>query len=426
MPPVERHLAKSAHYREKDYERYVAEAPKGITRTDFERDRARILHSAALRRLGAKTQVLGPSQDDFVRTRLTHSLEVAQVGRGIGAQLGCDPDIVDAASLAHDLGHPPFGHNGEKALAEVAAEIGGFEGNAQTFRVVTRLETKVLSRAGEPAGLNLTRATLDAISKYPWPQNQGPTAKSARKYGVYQDDLEVFTWMREDAPPGRRCLEAQIMDLSDDIGYCVHDFEDAVVTGCCDIGVLAQSAELDKIIESTVSWYGEAVSADHLVAAAKRLLETPFWFDDYDGSYRGRALLKDLTSQLIGRFCDNTVRATRAMYGTGPLGRYDADLVIPAEVHSEILILKGIAAHYVMEPRELEPVFLRQRTVIKDLAAALFESGPNKLEEPLAEQWRAADTDVGRLRAVVDQIASLTDVSAHRWHGQLCGIFSEL
>ena len=183
-----------------DAERRYGEQPKESHRTEFERDRARILHSAGLRRLGTKTQVLGPATDDFVRTRLTHTLEVAQIGRGLAQELGCEPDIVDAACLAHDLGHPPFGHNGEKALDEAAKEIGGFEGNAQTFRLVTRLETKVLGPNGEHGGLNLTRATLDALTKYPWKKGLGPDPKKSDvKYGCYPDDAPIFDWMRQDA-----------------------------------------------------------------------------------------------------------------------------------------------------------------------------------------------------------------------------------
>ena len=210
-------------YSSADRDRYVSETQKSSVRTDFERDRARVLHSSALRRLGEKTQVLGPTSDDFVRTRLTHSLEVAQVGRELGKELGANPDVVDAACLSHDLGHPPFGHNGERALNELAAEIGGFEGNAQTLRIVARLEPKVIAEEG-PAGLNLTRATLDAICKYPWAKGEGPNReKSLRKYSVYDDDRPTFEWMREGVTPGARCLEAQIMDLSDDIAYSVHD-----------------------------------------------------------------------------------------------------------------------------------------------------------------------------------------------------------
>src|SRR5271155_5707447 len=190
-------------YGEHDTARFVPEPAKAAptsTRTPFQRDRARVLHSAALRRLAGKTQVVGVGEDDFPRTRLTHSLECAQIGREIGQALGADPDLVDTACLAHDLGHPPFGHNGETALAAFADGCGGFEGNAQSLRLLTRLEAKVPG-----AGLNLTRATLDATLKYPWPR-RGPGSK----YGVYADDAEVFSWIRQGTPDGRPCLEAQV------------------------------------------------------------------------------------------------------------------------------------------------------------------------------------------------------------------------
>lgn len=413
---------------DEDCQRWVQEAPKSAQRSDFERDRARVLHSAAFRRLGAKTQVMGPSSDDNIRTRLTHSLEVAQVGREIGKALGADPDVVDTACLSHDLGHPPFGHNGERALDALATECGGFEGNAQTFRLVTRLEPKVVAPDGSPAGLNLTRASLDAVCKYPWTRGQGPDReKSKTKFSVYPDDEAAFTWMRSatavPATAGARCLEAQIMDLADDIGYSVHDVEDAVMTRRFSPADLRSDEHFERILASTAHWYGPE-DEDVMEQARQDLVNHRFWIDSFDGSYRDRAALKDMTSQLIGQFCSAAVQATRAHAGQAPLSRYDTDLIVPAAVRAQILLLKGIAVHYVMAPREHDPVYLEQRVMLGDLVDMLVEAGPAQLEEPFAQAWREADTDAQRLRAVIDQVASLTDTSAAQWHSRLCGLLS--
>ncbi|WP_258723658.1 deoxyguanosinetriphosphate triphosphohydrolase [Cellulomonas sp. NS3] len=409
-------------YTEVDRARWVTEAPKSRARTPFERDRARLVHSSALRRLGAKTQVLGPASDDFVRTRLTHTLEVAQVGREIGKALGCDPDVVDTACLAHDLGHPPFGHNGERALAELARGIGGFEGNAQTLRLLTRLEPKVVGPDGTAVGLNLTRASLDASVKYPWAFGEGPLLSDGRpthKFGVYQDDLPVFAWLRADAPEGRKCLEAQVMDLADDISYSVHDVEDAVVGGRLDLAVLTDDDERARVLQAVDAWYGDAIGPDELAAAMDRLNEADLWAHGFDGSRGALAHLKDATSQLIGRFAGAAHAATRARYGPGPLTRYAADLVVPVETQAEILVLKGLAVAYVMAPRELEPLYHRQREILVDLVRVLSDRAPLALEPPFAADWAAAADDAARLRVVIDQVASLTDVSAAEVHARL-------
>ncbi len=406
-------------YGEDDRERRWPEPEKSKQRTPFERDRARILHSSALRRLGAKTQVLGPASDDFVRTRLTHTLEVAQVGRELGKALGCDPDVVDAACLAHDLGHPPFGHNGERALADLTESIGGFEGNAQTLRLLVRLEPKAIDhRTGRAVGLNLTRASLDASVKYPWRRGLGP-AGSGHKFGVYEDDLADFAWLRADAPTDVRCMEAQVMDLADDISYSVHDVEDAVVGGRLELEVLDDAEARDRVVAQVRSWYGSAIEEAELYAAMERLPEVEAWVRGFDGSRRALAALKDMTSQLIGRFAGAAIDATRAEHGDGPLTRYAAGLVVPPGTLAEILVLKGLAVTYVMAPREAEPLFRRQRELVADLVRVLSDRAPVALEPPFADDWRAAADDSARLRVVVDQVASLTDVSAADWHARL-------
>ncbi|MEA5454640.1 deoxyguanosinetriphosphate triphosphohydrolase [Sinomonas sp. JGH33] len=421
-------MTKGSHYTAEDSRRWVAEPPKKGYRSDFERDRARVLHSSALRRLGAKTQVVAPDTDDFVRTRLTHSLEVAQVGRELGRVLGCDPDVVDAACLSHDLGHPPFGHNGESALNEIAHRIGGFEGNAQTLRLLTRLEPKVLDAEGRPAGLNLTRASLDAACKYPWTAPDAPLVHGQRtsKFGAYEDDLAIFEWIREGAPAGRSCLEAQIMDLSDDIAYSVHDVEDAIVAGKFQLRWMANPDHRARVVGYTQQWYLPHSDPEGIDAALARLEATPVWVLEADGSRKSMAALKNMTSQLIGRFCDSALGLTRAAFGDAPLTRYAAQVVVPEETVMEIAVMKGLATTFVMTTDHRQPIYERQREVLHALVTALSATGDRHLEPMFAADWRAAEDEAARLRVVIDQVASLTDSSALAWYERLVGSLPSL
>jgi dGTPase len=410
-------------YTDHDAARLLPEGPKSAAlpgarserRTPFSRDRARVLHSAALRRLSGKTQVVGPGEGSEVtgvpRTRLTHSLEVAQIGRGIGEELGCDPDVVDTAGLAHDIGHPPFGHNGERALNELSGSCGGFEGNAQTLRILTRLEPKTLR------GLNLTRACLDASTKYPWARTAGVT-----KFGVYADDLEVFAWLREGAPERRRCLEAQVMDWSDDVAYSVHDVEDGVLAHRISLSALADPQERAVIAELAAKHFSdEPVSA--LESAAAELLRLPVIAElaraDYDGSLGAQVALKRLTSELVGRFASAAVGATREVYGDGALSRYAADLVVPPRVAAEVALLKAVAVRYVMSDPVRLAMQASQRELIAELVDALSVRAPEALDPAFRPAWEAATDDSGKLRVVVDQVALLTDAQATAWHGAL-------
>ncbi|MET4061552.1 dGTPase [Arthrobacter sp. UYP6] len=413
----------TAGYTDVDLARWVTEPAKNTNRTQFGRDRARVLHSSALRRLGAKTQVVAPDTDDFVRTRLTHSLEVAQVGRELGNALGCDPDVVDAACLSHDLGHPPFGHNGETALNDIAHAIGGFEGNAQTLRLLTRLEPKIITPDGSPAGLNLTRASLDAACKYPWRIADAPLVNGHRttKFGVYEDDLPVFTWLRDGAPAGRSCLEAQVMDLADDISYSVHDVEDAIVAGHVQLKWLDNPDQRARVIGYTQQWYLPGTDGAAIEEALKRLESDQVWVRESDGSRKSMAALKDMTSQLIGRFCNSALEATRIIYGTDPLTRYNAEMVVPEETQLEIAVMKGLATTFVMTTDQRQPLYERQREILTALVAQLAATGDRHLEPMFAADWREAADDGARLRVVVDQVASLTDGSALALHERLVG-----
>ncbi|MGN9781725.1 deoxyguanosinetriphosphate triphosphohydrolase [Nonomuraea sp. ZG12] len=401
-------------YDEHDQERWVPEPPGNPERSAFERDRARVLHSAALRRLAAKTQVVGPGESPgggqhIPRTRLTHSLECAQVGREMGATLGVDPDLVETACLAHDLGHPPFGHNGEVALNALSASCGGFEGNAQSLRLLTRLEAKVLTGDGRSAGLNLTRAALDASIKYPW------TCDRSAKFGVYDDDLPVFAWIRDGAPDGRVSFEAQIMDWADDVAYSVHDLEDALHSGHVTPEALRSPAERAQVCRIARTWYAPDADPVELEEVFAKLVADPLWPRRFDATLADLAGLKALTSGLIGRFCRAAQTATLDAYGP----RHRVDLLVPNETLLECALLKGVTAHYVMTTEDHHAKQARQRDLITELASLITLGAPGTLEPAFRPDFLGASGDAARVRVVIDQIASLTDTSAVAWHQRL-------
>ncbi|MEJ7650500.1 MAG: deoxyguanosinetriphosphate triphosphohydrolase [Nakamurella sp.] len=385
-------------------------------RTPFARDRARVLHSGSLRRLAGKTQVVAPDEDDVPRTRLTHSLEVAQIARGIGSQLGCDADVVDLAGLAHDIGHPPFGHNGEDALDRIGAAVGGFEANAQNLRLLARLEPKVLTASGESAGLNLCRASLDAVIKYPW-----STPDTRGKFGCYAEDRDVLEWVRPDQG-SRLCLEAQVMDWADDVAYSVHDVEDGIIAGRIDLARLRSPEERQVVAVAARRGYSGESEAD-LADVLGELLQRPEIVPavGYRPGVRGAVALKSTTSELTGRLVTGAVAATRAEYGDAPLTRYAADLVVSPQLRAEVAMLKAIAVHYVMDDPARRALQDRQQQILQALVVALTERGSEAMDAQHGPRFDAAADDAGRLRAVLDQVASLTDSQAHRWHERLTG-----
>ena len=399
-------------YSDFDRARFLDEPAKRGGRTEFARDRARIIHSFALRRLAAKTQVAVPWATDFPRTRLSHSLECAQVGRELGAALGADPDLMEGACLAHDIGHPPFGHNGEEALNQIASSCGGFEGNAQSIRLLIRLEAKTVLPDGKSIGLNLTRASLDAATKYPWSR-----VGNARKFGVYEDDLEIFNWYRSGVESGKTSMEAQIMDWSDDVAYSVHDLEDSLVSGQIKLDQL--SSDLPKLFKVAQEMYLADITESEMQSALAALQKLSCWPRYYDGTHRSLARLKDLASQLIGRFAQAAEVATQEKYGDGDLTRYNANLVVPRAQRVEVALLKSMAGHYVINASDSQIRYGEQQRLLTELVEAILESAPNTLESFFLQDWQNAQTDQARLRVVIDQVASLTDPGAVALHKRL-------
>jgi dGTPase len=409
---VIRQASEHSGYSSADRARFLDEPAKRPGRTEFARDRARIIHSFALRRLAAKTQVAVPWATDFPRTRLSHSLECAQVGRELGAALGADPDLMEGACLAHDIGHPPFGHNGEEVLNQLAQTCGGFEGNAQSIRLLIRLEAKTVLPDGKSIGLNLTRASLDAATKYPWSR-----VENAKKFGVYEDDLEIFNWYRQGAKSGQVSMEAQIMDWSDDVAYSVHDLEDSLVSGQVKLDQL--SNDLPKLFKVAQQVYLADITQAEMEKALASLQQLSCWPRYYDGTHRSLARLKDLASQLIGRFAQAAEVATQGKYGDADLTRYNANLEVPRAQRVEVALLKSMAGHYVINANDSQIRYAGQQKLLTELVEAILETAPNSLESFFLQDWNRAENDQQRLRVVIDQVASLTDPGALSLHERL-------
>lgn len=404
----------SPGYSQFDEERFVDELPKRHGRRAFARDKARVLHSAGLRRLSAKTQVMSAGADDFPRTRLTHTLEVAQIGRELGEALGCDPDLVETACLVHDLGHPPFGHNGEEALHKASIDIGGFEGNSQTFRLLTRLESKTI-RNGISLGLNLTRATLDAATKYPW----GFDGKNS-KFGFYEEDKEIFSWVRKNSDHKNKVFEAQVMDIADDIAYSVHDIEDAIYGQHFDPSALSSDSEFNEVIKIAKSEYASDIDHEQLTQSLHLLINQNWWVKSFTATQIDMAALKNMTSHLIGKFTEEIEKNTKLNNNAQNLTRYNANLFVPLEIKSQIAVLKGVVNLFVMQRQGAAENYAKEQELILAIVTGL-EGNPNKLDPQFKFQYDNASSDNEGKRAIIDQVASLTDSSARRLAQEFVG-----
>jgi dGTPase len=251
---------------------------------------------------------------------------------------------------------------------------------------------------------------LDAAIKYPWSREVNQS-----KFGFYADDQDIFNWAREGAVENRKCFEAQIMDWADDVAYSVHDVEDAIVAKHLDLNFLKSKTERTSIFELARNQYIDATDAE-IDAAIERLIALPYWTFNFDHSHKSLAELKNLMSQLIGRFCFAAQNETRIKYGQGLLTRYNAELNIPREIKVEVAVLKTLANLYVMQREGASEMQAQQRQWLIEIGKAILERDGIDLEPWLVPSWKSANTEAQKVRVVVDQIASLTDTSAVNWH----------
>lgn len=411
----------------------IFEAGKTDQRNHFERDRDRILYSSAFHRLAGVTQIVRAGEEEVFHTRQQHTIKVAQVGRRLAqrcihdyaaeaAHLGVDAEVVEAACLAHDLGHPPFGHVGEQVLDELTRTSGdpnGFEGNAQTFRIVTRLGV----RFEECPGLDLTRATLAACLKYPWLRNETEEDKKS-KWSAYKDDEVAFKFARDLHPGDQKTAEAALMDWADDIAYSVHDLEDFHRCGAIPWGQVFEDGNGKQIVSRAYKkWHGAPRNGETLLADAFTRLKEDIFLGTYEPlireTYRGtreqRLQLRNLTSQLIGHF----IKAAS-------LNKEGPPVTIAQDEEVEVLILKQITRDYIISNPSLAAQQVGQRRVLTELHKVLLEASekgfPNFLPVKLQHIWEMCAGAIPRF--VADSIASLTEKEALALHARLYGIQS--
>jgi dGTPase len=419
-------------------------------RDPFQKDRDRLIHCSAFRRLATITQVVSPEQGYVLHNRLTHALKVAQIGRRMAERLlsfpkeerkanmlgGLAPDVVEAAGLAHDLGHPPFGHAAEKALQAVALEIGlpdSFEGNAQSLRIVGALAI----RSEQFAGLNLTRATINAILKYPWQRGNGDPKRS-RKWGVYSAETELFQWAREPLEKHlgfdlgeRKTLEAELMDFADDIAYSVFDLEDFTKAGKIPLGQLlaGPANQLSIEAESFLQKLADRRKREKrtfkksaYVAALGRLKEVFPTFPRYLGTNAERAFFRNVTSTLVGRFMNSvSIRL--------PERPDDRLVAVPEEKVIEVDLLKELTFAYVVYDASLANQQAGYQRIVSELFKKFFDDAKNGHIEGLPYWCQEALADVASdsppintARVVMDFVASLTEAHAYQLYQRVSGI----
>ncbi len=424
----------------------------GASRTAGQRDRDRILYCSAFHRLAYVTQVTAPEGGHAFHNRLTHSLKVAQVGRRNAERLRrlaaegrlpkeaadlvelLDPDSVDASCLAHDLGHPPFGHIAEHALNHQARKtlknsgFDAFEGNAQSFRIVTGLAVR-----NKEWGLDLSRRTLDGLLKYPWPYSNDKTKKAHRKWGYYRDDVDAFDFVKRDVAEQTRSvrsLAAEIMDWADDLTYAVHDLDDFFRAGLIPLHLLGdpKSASERETLGDLLREAKEAepesfpeYEIEDLLAAVTDALVVRGPQVRYEHTRSNRAVMRELGSELITRYLQAFQLDLDEAHGR-PCLRIDPDRRLEVEA------LKCLVRVYVIRRPGLAVVQHGQDRLIRRLFDRYYEAsdpgedGDRRVFPPGArERLATAGSTEERARIVIDLIAGLTETAAVKLDQRLSG-----
>jgi len=422
-------------YTEHDRERYraVEKLSSDEERSEFERDRSRIIHSSAFRRLQGKTQVFAVGEGDFFRTRLTHSLEVAQIAKGLALRLGADPDLVESISLIHDIGHPPFGHSGEDELKRLMMPYGGFEANAQNVRVLTELETK----SGRFKGLNLTRATIDGQLKYKnlFCRRDGLSREERQKLKfVYREDNAIVEWASKEA---RTCIEGnkrewksfecEIMDWADDIAYAVHDLEDGIHGGQITGDTLQEESDSREVVKKVGEKYEQsAKDVDNVWdSLVNELIAGYPAFQPYgprNSLMQRKSDRKALTSYLIGRFIKCSDRVKRGHLSTPLVSqRYLYAVHIPIRHRVEVDLIKGLIMKYVIESPQVRTLEEKARNIVRCLFLKFTrdDNAQHLLPNDWKEYWCKAESKADKARVVSDYISGMTDSYAQKTYARL-------
>jgi dGTPase len=390
--------------------------------------------------LAEVTQVVAAERGHVFHNRLTHSIKVGQLARRMAEKLlreqpeesaalgGLDPDVAEAAGLAHDLGHPPFGHIAEERLHHLVQKKGhlkdGFEGNAQSFRIVAKLAVSdALPKSGTKTidGLNLTRATLNAILKYPWLHNKNPKKKN--KWGAYQSEQELFSWVRNRQPfeGFAKSIEAELMDWADDITFAIHDLVDFFCAGQIPLerlgdegGTAEREAFFVEVLARNPELRDRRLSFEDAFATIVEL----FVIDRrYIGTAQQRRHVWQLSTVLISRFVD----AIRLQ-----AGQEHSPVSIDQYAKDEIRVLKELTWHYVIVHHELATGQHGQQRIVETLFTILLDAAQSKnhwklFPAALQERLGEDSSDAATVRTVTDYIASMTEKEAWRQFRTLSG-----